>query len=57
MTAAPRRTLRNETLKSALKNFLVPCVADKFHVFSLRALWDVDQGDIRIAECGQNESR
>lgn len=50
MAATPRRTLRNETLKTALKNFLVPCIAEKYHVSSMRALWDVNVDDMQVAE-------
>ena len=41
-----QRTIRNETLKNALKNFLVPIVSDKFHIISLRCLWDVVDKDL-----------
>ena len=46
----PRRTIRSSTIKSALKNFLVPCIASSYRVFSLRALWEVNAEDNHIAE-------
>ena len=43
---ALRRTIRSDTIKNALKNFVVPLVADKFFVISLRCLWDVFEEDL-----------
>ena len=44
-----QRTVRNETLKNAFKNFFVPVVSTKFRVVALRCLWDVAQEDLDIA--------
>ena len=55
--AKPKRTLRNETLKSALRNFLVPCIAERYFVCSLRALWDVDKDDLPLAAINIWEKR
>ena len=46
---AYRSTLRNETLKDALENFIVPPVINKFKVSYLRTLWDVTDGDVNIS--------
>lgn len=41
-----QRTLRSETLKSALKNFIVKPIVKNYFVISLRCLWDVDPKDV-----------
>ena len=38
-----QRTLRNETLKNALRNFVVPIFSNRYFITSFRALWDVDK--------------
>ena len=48
--AVPRRTLRNETLKNSLKNFIVTLVSKYFNVISLRTMWEVTEDDITNAE-------
>lgn len=45
----PRRSIRNETLKDAFKNFVVPVVANNYNVIALRALWDVHKDDMEVA--------
>jgi len=45
-----KRTLRNDTVKSALRNFIVPCVSNKCHVIAFRALWDLTEDSKQKAE-------
>ena len=48
---AMQRTLRNETLRNALKNFIVPIFSKRYYIIAFRALWDVkDNGDKIKAE-------
>ena len=46
----PRNTVKSETLKNALRNFIVKPISEKYHVISTRCLWDVVQEDRRLAE-------
>ena len=50
MSVKPRRALRNETLKSALKNFVVPCLSNRYNICAFRALWEVKKDDQVMAE-------
>lgn len=49
MARGVRRTIRNDTIKAALKNFLVPEISEKFLIISMRCLWDVHDNDLSIA--------
>ena len=46
-----RRTIRSNTLRSALRNFIIPSIAAKYNVFALRCLWDVTDNDRHIYLC------
>ena len=41
----PRRTIKNGTLREALKNFLVPIISNKYRVCYFRTLWEVVDED------------
>ena len=42
----PTRRLTSRTLKKALKAFVVPTVADRYHIIAIRCLWKVLNNDI-----------
>ena len=49
MSRQVRRTIRNETIKNALKNFFIPTISEKYLVIPIRCLWDVVEEDLNIA--------
>ena len=55
----PARHLSNSTLRPAFKAFLVPKVAEKYHVIAVRCLWKVEKNELHrvhalIVERGGN---
>ena len=42
----PNRRLASNTLKQVLRAFIVPVVADRYHVFTVRVLWKVKKNHI-----------
>jgi len=50
MSTKPKRTLRSETLKSALQNFLVSSIIERHEICCYRTLWDVRTEDLPKAE-------
>ena len=42
----PNRRLASNTLKQALRAFIIPVVADRYHVFTVRVLWKVEKNHI-----------
>ena len=42
----PKRRLASNTLKQALRAFIVPVVADRYNVFTVRVLWKVEKNHI-----------
>ena len=49
MARGVRRTIRNEIVKAALKNFVIPQISEKFVIISIRCLWDVHDEDLSVA--------
>ena len=45
----PVRHLSNNTLRQAFRAFLVPIVAEKFHVIAIRCLWKVEKNELHRA--------
>ena len=45
----PVRHLSNNTLRQAFRAFLVPTVAEKFHVIAFRCLWKVEKNELHRA--------
>jgi len=52
-----QRTLRNETIKTALKTFIVPCLSNKYYIVAFRALWDVEEESLETANLNIWEKR
>ncbi|XP_066912211.1 uncharacterized protein [Clytia hemisphaerica] len=50
-------TIRCDTIKSALKNFIVPIVVDRYFVISFRCLWDVFDEDLEKANYNLENKR
>jgi len=53
----PRSSLRSETLKSALRNFIVPHISQKYFVTAIRTTWDVEDADLMVAQMNIWEKR
>lgn len=43
-----QRTIRSETLKNALKNFIVAPLSEKYQICAFRCLWDVNPNDVPL---------
>ena len=57
MARGVRRTIRNETVKAALKNFVIPQISEKFVIISIRCLWDVHDEDLSVASFNISNKR
>ena len=50
-------TIRSDTIKNAIKNFIVPIVVDRYFVISFRCLWDVYDEDLEKANYNLENKR
>ena len=52
-----QRTLRSSTVRTGLKNFLIPIFEDRYFIVAIRCLWDVVEKDLGVAAYNIDKKR